>query len=123
MGVQGPAAVHSGQCRKTPASTILLTATAFCGTIEVLTTTHRLSMSELRIREIEDWVADALKARARRHDRTLQEELRTLLRDEVLREKSTLADRAAQRLEKFRDKYGTFSDSAALIREDRDTRG
>ena len=41
-------------------------------------------MSELRIREIEEWVADALRARARRHDRSLQEELRVLLREDVL---------------------------------------
>jgi plasmid stability protein len=101
----------------------LLTETSICGNISLLTTILDSSMSELRIREIEDWVAAALKARARRQNRTLQEELRAVLRDDVLREKSALADRAAQRLEKFRAKYGTFSDSAVLIREDRDTRG
>jgi hypothetical protein len=41
----------------------------------------------------------------------------------VLREKQALAGRAAKRLDKLRQKYGTLSDSAALIREDRDARG
>ncbi len=80
-------------------------------------------MSELRIRKLEEWVAAALRARARRHDRSLEEELRVLLREDVLREKKALADRAAGRLEKVREKYGTFSDSTAYIREDRDARG
>lgn len=80
-------------------------------------------MSEVRIRQLEEWVASALKARARRHDHSLEEELRIVLRDDVLREKKALAARASARLEKLRQKYGTFSDSAALIREDRNTRG
>jgi len=80
-------------------------------------------MSELRIRKLEEWITDALRARARRHDRSLEEELRLLLRDEVVREKKALADRAAVRLDKLRQKYGTLSDSAAFIREDRDARG
>jgi plasmid stability protein len=80
-------------------------------------------MSELRIRKLDDWVTAALRARARRHDRSLEEELRVLLRDDVLREKKALADRAAGRLDKLREKYGTFPDSTAFIREDRDARG
>jgi plasmid stability protein len=80
-------------------------------------------MSELRIRKLEEWITDALRARARRHDRSLEEELRVLLHDEVVREKKALADRAAVRLDKLRQKYGTLSDSATFIREDRDARG
>ena len=41
-------------------------------------------MSELRIRKLEEWVTTALRARARRHDRSLEEELRVLLREDVL---------------------------------------
>jgi plasmid stability protein len=80
-------------------------------------------MSDLRIRKLEDWVTAALRARARRHGHSLEEELRVLLREDVQREKKALADRATARLDKLRQKYGTFSDSAALIREDRDARG
>ena len=80
-------------------------------------------MTELRIRKVEEWITAALRARARRHERSLEEELRVLLRDDVMREKKALADRIAARLEKVREKYGTFSDSAALIREMRDSRG
>jgi plasmid stability protein len=80
-------------------------------------------MSELRIRKLEDWITAALRARARRHDCSLEEELRLLLRNDVLREKKALADRAASRIDKLRQKYGTLSDSTAFIREDRDARG
>jgi len=80
-------------------------------------------MSELRIRKLEECVTAALRARARRHGRSLEEELRVLLREDVLREKKALAERAAGRLEKLRQKYGTFSDSTAYIREDRDAPG
>jgi plasmid stability protein len=80
-------------------------------------------MSEIRVRKVEDWVKAALQARARRNDRSLEEELRDVLRESVLGEKKALADRATARLDKIREKYGTFSDSAAFIREDRDTRG
>jgi len=80
-------------------------------------------MSELRIRRLEEWVTAFLRTRARRHHRSLEEELRILLRNEVLRDKKALADRAAARLDKLRQKYGTFSDSTAIIREDRDARG
>jgi plasmid stability protein len=91
--------------------------------MDVSTMFHLFAMSELRIRKLEEWVAAALRARARRHGRSLEEELRVLLREVVLREKKALADRAAGRLDKLRQKYGTFSDSAVLIREDRDARG
>ena len=86
-------------------------------------TNRSKSMSELRIRKLEEWVTGALRARARRNDRSLEEELRELLRKEVRGEKQALADRASARLDKIREKYGTLSDSSVFIREDRDARG
>lgn len=80
-------------------------------------------MSELRIRKVEERIAAALRARTRRHDRSLEEELRVLLRDEALREKLAVAERAAGRLERLRQKRGTLRDSAVFIREDRNARG
>ena len=80
-------------------------------------------MSELRIRKVEERIAAALRARARRHDRSLEEELRVLLRDEALREKLAVAERAAGQLERLRQKRGTLRDSAVFIREDRNARG
>ena len=80
-------------------------------------------MSELRVRDLEEWVISALRASAKRHKRSLVEELRVLLRDNVQSEKQALAAKATNRLEKLREKYGTFSDSTAIIRGDRDTRG
>jgi hypothetical protein len=40
-----------------------------------------------------------------------------------MRERQGFAERAQARLEKLCAKYGTFSDSTALIREDRDAWG
>jgi antitoxin FitA len=93
------------------------------GMVEPCANKSCLSMTELRIRKLEDWTVAALRARARRHGHSLEKELRILLREDVLREKKALAERAAARLDKLRQKYGTLSDSAPLIREDRDKRG
>jgi plasmid stability protein len=80
-------------------------------------------MVDLRIRRLDEWIAEALRARARRNGHSLEEELRRTLRSDVVREKQAFAERARVRLEKLRAKYGTFSDSAALIREERDSWG
>jgi len=40
-----------------------------------------------------------------------------------MREKQAIVAEHEEMLKKLRDKYGTFSDSALLIREERDTRG
>ena len=80
-------------------------------------------MSELRIRKVEEWIAAALRARARRRDGSLEEEPHVLPGDEALREKLAVAERAAGRLERLRQKRGTLRDSAVFIREDRNARG
>jgi plasmid stability protein len=100
-----------------------VTAGAVHGKMGILTTVLHPAMSELRIRKVEERIAAALRARARRHDRSLEEELRVLLRDEALREKLAVAERAAGQLERLRQKRGTLRDSAVFIREDRNARG
>src|SRR5262249_13694876 len=74
-----------------------------------------VDMVDLRIRRLDDWVAAELRARARRNGRSLEAELRDLLRQEALRPKQELADRLRRLRAELREKYGTFSDSAALI--------
>ena len=76
-------------------------------------------MATLTIRNLEDQVVWALKARARRNHRSLEAEVRELLRDaaigdlpESLRD---LADRIAALTPDVRQ-----TDSAELIRADRD---
>jgi plasmid stability protein len=80
-------------------------------------------MSEVRVRNLDEWVVTELRARARRNGRSLEAELRELLRREAMRPKHELADDLHRMQNELRRKYGTFSDSAALIREDRDSRG
>jgi plasmid stability protein len=80
-------------------------------------------MTEVRIRNVDEWIVESLRARARAKGNSLEGELRELLSQEAMRPKQALASELRQMREQLRNKYGTFSDSAALIREDRDKRG
>lgn len=80
-------------------------------------------MTEVRIRNVDDWVVDELRKQARLKGQSLEGTLRELLRQEAMRPKRELANDLRQMQDELRKKYGTFSDSAALIREDRDARG
>jgi len=80
-------------------------------------------MTDLRIRKLDEWVVAALKVRAKRKGHSLEAELRETLQDDVKREKRAVVAEHEEMLKKLRDKYGIFSDSAVLIREERDTRG
>ncbi len=79
-------------------------------------------MTEVRIRNVDDWVVESLRQRARSKGNTLEAELKDLLREEAMRPKRQLADELRTMRGELRDKYGTFSDSAAVIREMRDER-
>jgi antitoxin FitA len=80
-------------------------------------------MTELRIRNVDPWIVESLRLRARANGKSLEGELRELLRLEAMRPKERMAEEMRLMREELREKYGTFSDSAALIREDRDARG
>ena len=80
-------------------------------------------MTDLRIRNVDDWIVHSLRLHARANGKTLEGALRELLSQEAMRPKLELADELRQMREELRKKYGTFSDSAALIREERDERG
>jgi antitoxin FitA len=80
-------------------------------------------MTELRIRNVDEWVVEALRLEARSNGKSLEEALRELLSKEAMRRKQALADELREMRGELKKKYGTFTDSAALIREDRDARG
>lgn len=80
-------------------------------------------MADVKVRKLDDWVVEAIKARARRAGRSLEEELRRVITDTALKAQHEFADRSAAWRKAMRRKHGTFSDSTPLIREDRDTRG
>lgn len=76
-------------------------------------------MAQVLVRQLDDKVVDRLKKRAKEHGRSLESEVRTILEEAV-----PDYEGAWKRIEQFHrrlQKSGrTFSDSAELIREDRD---
>jgi plasmid stability protein len=80
-------------------------------------------MSELRVRNMDDWVIAELKAQAKAYGRSLEAELRDQLREIALRPRRAMAERAARLRKAIGEEHGLLPDSAAAIREDRDARG
>jgi plasmid stability protein len=80
-------------------------------------------MTEVRIRNVDDWVVELHRNRAKLGGRSLENELRQILTDAALAKKQALAAELRSGVDELREKYGTFSDSAVLIREERDARG
>lgn len=80
-------------------------------------------MSELRVRNMDDWVIAELKAQAKAHGRSLEAELRDGLRELALRPRQSMVERAAQLRQAIASEHGLLPDSAAAIREERDARG
>lgn len=81
-------------------------------------------MAELKVRQLDERIVAALKARARKRGVSLEEEVRTTLTASVLARRDAFARRAAA----LRAAAGGKSsdprlDSARLIREDRDAWG
>ena len=76
-------------------------------------------MAQVLVRQLNDKVVDRLKKRAKEHGRSLQSEVKTILEEAVPDYES-----AWKRIAKFRktleQSRRKFSDSATLIREDRD---
>jgi plasmid stability protein len=80
-------------------------------------------MTEVRIRNVDDWVVEWHRHQAKIAGRTLESELRQVVTEAALANKRVIADEMRAGLAELRAKYGTFSDSAEAIREDRDRRG
>ncbi len=74
-------------------------------------------MTVVRIRNVEGWVVESLRARARSNGRSLESELRELLREEAMRPEKELAGKLRRMRGEMREKHGTLSDSVALLRE------
>ncbi|TMB40220.1 MAG: hypothetical protein E6J55_21845 [Deltaproteobacteria bacterium] len=81
-------------------------------------------MAEVKIRKLDDGVARALRTRARERGVSLEEEARRTLSESVAKKLDAFARRAAaSRAATRRPKGKSASDSAALIRKDRDAWG
>jgi plasmid stability protein len=80
-------------------------------------------MTEVRIRNVDEWVVEALRHRARANGQSLERTVRDLMQQEAMRPKQELADEFRRMREELQNKHRSFSDSTALIREERDARG
>jgi plasmid stability protein len=81
-------------------------------------------MADVKIRKLDDGVARALRSRAIERGVSLEEEARRTLSESVARKLAAFARRAAaSRAATRRPKGKKASDSAVLIRKDRDAWG
>jgi plasmid stability protein len=78
---------------------------------------------ELRVRNLEGWVLQALKDQARSHGRSLEGELRDRLTELALQPRLEMADRTARLRQAIGQECGLLPDSTADIRKDREQRG
>jgi plasmid stability protein len=76
-------------------------------------------MANILVRNLDDGVLKQLKAAAKAHGRSLQAEIHEVLRNASARRLAETRRISAHWLKRLRG--STHSDSAALIREDRDT--
>ena len=91
-----------------------------CGIIVIPLSRGPLAMANLLVRNLDDAVLQELKAAAKAHGRSLQAEIHEVLRNASARRLAETRRLSARWLKRLRG--STQSDSAALIREDRDTR-
>jgi plasmid stability protein len=78
-------------------------------------------MAQLLVRDLDPAVVERLKERARQNHRSLQGEVKTILEAAAAR---ATREEALAMIDKWQRKWGdrVFSDSARMIREDRDQR-
>jgi plasmid stability protein len=77
------------------------------------------SMANILIRNVPDEVLNMIKNVAKRHNRSLQQELREALETMANQSSPDIFRKAAELKEKLRKKSVQFTDSAELLREDR----
>ncbi len=77
-------------------------------------------MTDIRIRDVDSNIVQALKVQARRNGKTLQAELKDMLTEAALRSRRELAVRLTNQLAEFRKEFGTLPDSTYGIRAERD---
>jgi plasmid stability protein len=80
-------------------------------------------MTDLRIRNVDDWVLDVHRRHAKQQGTTLENEAREILTAAALAKKQKLAEEHRAALQELRDKHGTLPDSTPGIREERERRG
>lgn len=81
-------------------------------------------MPQVTGRDLDEWVVDRLKARAKIHERSLEAELRTILREAALAQTKMPLSEFQEVSRRLRAELAgrSFPDSAESVREDRDIR-
>lgn len=80
-------------------------------------------MTDVRIRNLENWVVEWHRQAAKRYGRSLEGQLRELLTAAVLERKRQMAESMRADLAELQSKHGMFADSTPGIRADREDRG
>ncbi len=76
-------------------------------------------MANVLVRNIPDEVLDRIKSMAKRHNRSLQQELSEAIENIASQSSLDFSQKAKELREKLRKKKVRFTDSAELMREDR----
>jgi plasmid stability protein len=76
-------------------------------------------MANVLIRDVSDEVVNQFKSIAKKHNRSLQQELKAVLESTVSRSSSDIFRKAAEIRKRLRKKNILFSDSVQLLRKDR----
>jgi plasmid stability protein len=77
-------------------------------------------MAQIHVRNLDDWIVSSLRERAQQNGRSLEAELRQVLRDEALRPRKRIAAELKQLRESMHEQYGPLADTTAIIRQMRD---
>lgn len=80
-------------------------------------------MAEFKVRNLDDSIARALRSRARRHGVSVEEEIRRLLSESVVKKREAFARRAAASRAATQRARKRATDSTVLIRRERDAWG
>ena len=76
-------------------------------------------MANVLIRDVSDEAVNQFKSIAKKHNRSLQQELKAVLENTVSRSSSDIFRKAAEIRKRLRKKNILFSDSVQLLRKDR----
>lgn len=79
-------------------------------------------MADVKVRKLDTWVVDYHKRRAKEAGRSLEDQLRQVLKEAALAPRREFAKRIKRRLARLRAKYGEMPDSTPGIRAWRDGR-
>jgi plasmid stability protein len=82
-----------------------------------------MTMTDVKIRKLDDWVVESFRARAKQAGHSLEEELRQFLTEAARERRRRFIAELDELNAGLREKYGELPDSTPLIREERDQYG